>query len=225
MWYTELQYFAGTSGVLVVFAAALQTAAYMFTNQLGLRILLLCGTLLYLTYYFVATETPLWPAIIGNSAIVLTSTYGLIRVLLNRSRLFMGAEDIAILEHFPGLEPGVFRRLLGLGQIRHLNQDEELAVSGTIPDTLFYILSGDVKVSKSQVNFEVGEGTFIGEVSMIQGVGATATVTGNAHTRVIEWNRKKLSDKMAKDERLRLAVEALFTRDMAKKLAQAAKVN
>jgi hypothetical protein len=225
MWYTELHYFVGASGLLIFIAAALQSAAYIFTNQLGLRILLLCGTLLYLTYYFVATETPLWSAIIANSAVCLTSIYGLIRVLLDQSRLFMRAEDVAILEHFPGLEPGVFRRLLKLGQIRHLHQGEEMAVSGIIPDSLFYILSGDVSVSKSRVNFDVGESTFIGEVSMIQGVSATATVTGSAHTRVIEWNRQKLRDTMAKDERLRLAVEALLTRDIAKKLAQAAKVD
>lgn len=224
MWYTELNHYVGASGLLVVFAAALQTVAYMFTNQLGLRILLLCGTFLYLAYYFVAAETPLWPAIIGTSTIGLSSIYGLIRVVLNRSRLFMPAEHIEILEQFPGLEPGVFRRLLRLGQIRHLEQNELLAVSGTIPKSLFYILSGDVSVSKSQVDFEVGEGTFIGEVSMIQGVGATATVSGKAHTRVIEWDRQRLSGEMAKDERLRLAIEALLTRDIARKLAQAAKV-
>ncbi|WP_169579690.1 cyclic nucleotide-binding domain-containing protein [Saccharospirillum impatiens] len=210
---------------MIFIAAVLQSAAYLFTNQLGLRILLLCGTLLYLTYYFVASETPLWSPIIASSAVCMTSIYGLIRVLLDQSRLFIRAEDIAILERFPGLEPGVFRRLLKLGQIRYLRQDEELAVSGIVPDTLSYILSGNVKVSKSMVDFEVGEGTFIGEVSMIQGVGATATVTGNTHTRIIEWDRQNLSNKMVKDERLRLAVEALLTRDIAKKLAQAAKID
>ncbi len=224
MWYMEVQGFVGTPGALVIVAATLQAIAHMFTNQLALRVLLLCGTALYLTYYFVAIETPLWPAIFGTSFIGLTTVYGLIRVMLNRSTLLMSAQDIAILKRFPGLEPGVFRRLMKLGNIRFLDSNESLTVTGTIPDKLFYILEGDVEANKDHIQFEVHEGRFIGDVSMVQGGSATATVTGNTKARVIEWERSRLSARMAKDPHLRMAVEALFTRDLAQKLAQAAKV-
>lgn len=225
MWYSEIQGLIGGPGTLVIIAAALQAFAHLVTHQLGLRVLLLCGTILYLTYYFIALDTPLWPAIFATSAIGITTVYGLIRLLINRSRFLMSADEIAILNRFPGLEPGVFRRLLKLGHIRPLLSDEPLAIEGEVPEKLFYLLSGNVKVTKSQTDFEVSDSTFIGEVSMVNDIAATATVSGIPNTLVIEWDRRTLAARMAKDHHLRLAVEGLFTRDLARKLAQAVKVD
>jgi len=69
------------AGLLVFAAAALQTSAHIFKNQLILRATLLAGTFFYIGYYFVAADEPLWPAIFGSGAIALTSIVGYLRVL------------------------------------------------------------------------------------------------------------------------------------------------
>ncbi|MEM5541148.1 hypothetical protein WNY61_00225 [Sulfitobacter sp. AS92] len=73
-------------GWLVLAGAALQACACLFTNQLILRSMLFAGSVHYVAYYTVAAQTPLWPAILGTSAIALGNAIGFIRVLKARHR-------------------------------------------------------------------------------------------------------------------------------------------
>lgn len=73
-------------GWLVLAGAALQATACLFTNQLVLRTMLFAGSVHYVAYYAAATETPLWPAIFGTSAIALGNGIGFVRVLNVRRR-------------------------------------------------------------------------------------------------------------------------------------------
>jgi len=202
----------------------MQACAYVFSKQITLRILLLIGTAFYLIYYFNASDTPLWPAIFGTSIIASTSIFGLVKLVINSSELIIARDHLPIFRLFPGLEPGTFNKLMQAGEVRYLKDKEVLTKKGIIPSHLFLILEEVVDVKKKKFKFQVGKGSFIGEVSMMQNSAATATVYGRSDTKVIAWPRINLEKTMAKDNRFKLALEALIARDMARKLAEAAKV-
>ncbi|MGH1576460.1 hypothetical protein [Planktotalea sp.] len=225
MWVETLTGFIFSTGTIVLAAAAMQTVGYVFSSQITLRIFLLLGTLLYLIYYFVAAEDPLWPAIFGTICIGATSVYGLGRALANRSKWTITKDQLPIFEAMSEIEPGAFRKLMKDAHIKTFDAPTLMTEHGKVPEHVFYTLDGAVDVLKSNMTFSIERFNFIGEISIIGGFGATATVHSRAQTKVVMWDRAKLLAKMQRDERFRIAVEALFSKDMATKLAQAAKIS
>jgi len=224
MWLETIADFISSAGIIVVAAAAMQTIAYVFSSQIALRLFLLIGTFLYLVYYFVAADDPLWPAIFGTVCIGITSIYGLLRTLINRSTLTIPRSEMPIYEKIGDIEPGAFRKLMKYAQIKTFESRVLMTEFGVVPQQIYFTLKGDVDVTKSKFSFEIGPNNFIGEISIIGGFSASATVHSRPGTTVVVWNRAQLLDMMKKDERFRIAVEALFSKDMAFKLAQAVKV-
>ncbi|AXI47971.1 hypothetical protein C1J03_19380 [Sulfitobacter sp. SK012] len=224
MWVETAADFLTSPGIIVVAAAALQTIAYIFSNQLTLRLFLLLGTSLYLLYYFVAADDPLWPAIFGTACIGTTSIYGFLRTLANRSTFSISKAHLSIYETIGDIEPGAFRQLMKTAEIKTFDGPEILTELGVVPDHVFYVLEGEVDVCKNDYKFTTGPTVFIGEVSIIGGFEATATVHSRAGSKAVVWDRHRLLEAMGKNVHFRIAVESLFSKDMALKLAQSAKM-
>lgn len=214
-----------SAGAIVVFAAALQTAAYLFSNQLTLRLFLLLGTIAYLIYYFNAAEEPLWAAIFGTTCIAITSIYGFLRVLADRSIWTIPKAHLPIYRQIGSIEPGAFRKLIKLATIEEFDRPVLLIEKGSIPEQVYFLIKGKVDIEKNYHRFPVDPFNFIGEISIMGGFEATATVHSRAGSTCVVWNRQKLLDQMQKDEKFRIAVEALFAKDMAGKLAKAVQVS
>jgi len=222
MWVVTISEFFSSAGSIVILAAAFQAVAYLFSSQIPLRLFLLAGTFLYLLYYFVAADDPLWPAIFGTGCIGATSIYGFLRALAYRSKLTISKAHLPIYERMSGIEPGAFRKLMKHAQIETFESQTCLTEVEKIPSNVYYTLAGDVEVTKGTKTFSVPAFNFIGEISIIGGFAATATVQAIKGTKAVVWDRKTLMDQMQRDERFRIAVEALFAKDMAFKLARAA---
>ena len=77
---------ADPTGWLVLAGGGLQACAHLFKNQLVLRLVLLAGTMHYIAYYFVASEQPLWPAIIASAALTVGALIGLLRMFVSPPR-------------------------------------------------------------------------------------------------------------------------------------------
>lgn len=189
-----------------------------------LRLFLLIGTCLYLLYYFVAADDPLWHAIFGTACIGVTSIYGFIRAILHRAKWALPKDDVAIYEQMKDIEPGAFRKFMKAGEIKTFDAPIMMTQQGAVPDHVYYTLEGHVDVTKDNVSFVSDQFSFIGEISFIGGFAATATVRARKGTKAIVWDRKRLLKLMAGDDRFRVAVEALFAKNMAIKLANAAQL-
>ena len=207
-------------GNIVYIAAATQAAGMLFRSQIILRVLLLLGSGLYLVYYATAAENPLWQAMAATTAISLANIYGISMLLLSRSVRIIPAHQFALFKMLDGMEPGDFRALMRFGQTRTLQREEALTVKGEVPDRLFYVIEGEVEIEKKTApRFRIAPRNFIGEVSLVLGSPASATVLAPPGTRIIEWPRDRLTKQMDRRNRLKLAIEALIARDMARKVA------
>lgn len=207
-------------GNLVFIAAAAQVVGMLCRSQTLLRIFLLIGSSFYFLNYAFAAEEPLWQGMAASTAMSMANVYGLSMLLLSRSTRIIPADQLALYRIMGGLEPGHFKALMRFGEVRTLQADEVLTVKGDVPDRLFYVIEGAVEIEKDAAPaFRIPPRHFIGEVSLILGTPASATVRAPAGTRVIEWPRQSLAREMQRRNRLKLAVEALIARDMARKVA------
>ena len=207
------------SGKLVFLAAAIQATALLFRGQIKIRILLLIGSMVYLIYYMIAAKEPLWEAMIATCAMSIANIYGLGSILLRNRVKFIPADQHALYSMFCGVEPGEFRTLMKYGHIRKLQHEEFLTITGKVPDNLFFIIEGEIEIEKDNTRFSISPRHFIGEVSLMLGSAASASVSLKAGSKIVEWSREKLLHDMAHNVQLKSAIETLLSRDMAKKVA------
>ena len=207
-------------GNLVFIAAAAQVLGMLCRTQIRLRIFLLIGSSFYFLNYAFAAEEPLWQGMMAATAMSTANVYGLWMLLRGRSIRIIPSDQLPLYRMLGGLEPGDFVTLMRFSNVRTLQCEEVLTVKGQVPDKLFYVIDGSVEIDKGEVpHFSMSPRHFIGEVSLILGTPASATVRAPAGARVIEWRRDELINQMDRSAKLKLAIEALIARDMARKVA------
>jgi len=207
------------SSHLVYFAAAVQAAALLFTEQVKIRVLLLIGSALYLVYYAVVAGDPLWEAMAATLAMSIANLFGLTALMVSRSARFIPANQMNLYSMFSGVEPGEFRALMKRGTLRTLIESETLTTVGAVPDRLFFVIEGEIEVEQGQGCFQLPPRHFLGEISLMLGTPASATVRVGAGAHLVEWQREKLVRAMTRQPKLKIAVESLLGRDMARKVA------
>ena len=204
---------------LVIGAGACYVLGLLFKNQVILRLLILIGTAFYIWYYYIAAEEPLWDAIITSMLIGAANVIGFINLLISQSPRFISSAQMDLYSMLGGMQPGNFRRLMKIGTRRVLDGDEQLTTQNEVPEKLFYILAGEVIVDKDGNRFTAGPRVFVGEISMILGTVASASVYLSKGAEIVEWDRGILFKEMATNDSFRIAVEAVISKDMAHKVA------
>lgn len=204
---------------LVFLAAAIQAGALLFRGQIKIRVMLLIGSVVYLLYYMTVAKEPLWEAIIATTAMSVANIFGLGALLLGNTVRIIPASQIPLYSMFGNVAPGEFRSLMRHGQIRRLKEDAVLTSIGEIPRSLYFVIEGDLEIQQGLGRFSIPSRHFIGEISLMLGTPASATVTVKAGAQVVEWRRERLLRAMNRHPKLKIAVDSLLGRDMARKVA------
>ncbi|MCP5080374.1 MAG: cyclic nucleotide-binding domain-containing protein [Alphaproteobacteria bacterium] len=204
---------------LVFLAAAIQAAALLFRGQIKIRVSLLIGSMVYLIYYMTVATEPLWEAMIATAAMSVANVFGLGALLLGNTVRLIPARQIPLYSMFGSVAPGEFRALMRFGKIRRLTDDEVLTSIGEVPDSLYFIIDGELEIQQGLGRFRTPSRHFIGEVSLMLGTPASATVNIKAGAQLVEWPREQLIRAMGRHPKLKIALESLLGRDMARKVA------
>ncbi|MEM6667236.1 MAG: cyclic nucleotide-binding domain-containing protein, partial [Pseudomonadota bacterium] len=139
----------------------------------------------------------------------------------NRHAKFSEEEQAVVDAMVPGMDLRHARRVLKLGQWREADPGTVLITEGDIVPHLMLLVRGAVQVERSgRIVGVCGEGDFLGEISYLKGVGATATVMVANHVRYFAIEREELSTFLKKDPELRHAIEASFNRNLVGKLVK-----
>ncbi|WP_298909139.1 cyclic nucleotide-binding domain-containing protein [uncultured Aliiroseovarius sp.] len=210
-----------SSDILVFAAATTFVLGYLIINQVALRIMLLIGTGLYIWYYAVVNDTPLWPAIWASGATGLANLIGLTNLFVRRSKWILPKRDVDIYPAFSALPPGDFRKLMLLARRDKYNKDRVLTTIGTAVPDLYYVISGAVDVQKQDGNFTMHSGNFVGEVAFLTNNEASASVVMAEEGELLCWDVTQLRARAERDVRFRLALDAMISLDLARKVAQA----
>lgn len=206
---------------LVLVAGGVFVLAYLIINQIILRCTMLIGTTLYGWYYSVVAEEPLWTAICTSIAMATANIWGLAFLLFRKSHFSIPSEFRDLYGRFDVLPPGDFGSLARLGSRRRLVAPVQATLEHEPVETLFYVVEGTVIIEKSGESFTLQGGIFLGEVAFLTGTPASATARIGAGSEIIEWSVERLRRKSETNVRLKLAVDAAISHDLARKVARA----
>lgn len=194
---------------------------YAIRDELRLRLLIVISTLIYIAYYFAIPAGPLWEAIITSALMLGVNFWVLGQIILERTTLRMTDDEKRLFEAFDTLTPGQFRRIAAIA-----NWQQAVDPSGTSltqedepSDALFYVYEGVISVEKRERQFRLPQGNFVGEVAFVLNRRTTATTVAPLGVRYVEWDCEELRRLGRKYEALRISLNALLTRDLAKKLS------
>ncbi|HET7502322.1 MAG TPA: cyclic nucleotide-binding domain-containing protein [Kofleriaceae bacterium] len=108
-----------------------------------------------------------------------------------------------LLERHPllvNLEPAQLERIARAGEIESYNPGEPIVVEGSLGDALFLILSGQTSVHRGGKTFAtLGGGDLFGEMSLIEPVARSASVTAELPTFVFRLPHDALRGLLAED--------------------------
>lgn len=205
---------------LIYIGAALLLIAYAIRDELRLRLMITLSTFFYVAYYLILPSGPLWDPIITSILLLAVNFWVIGQIAMERTTLRMSDDEKRLFEGFETLSPGQFRRLAKIAKWQKADD-----LTGTIltledepSDSLFYVFEGTISVEKRGRPFRLPEGNFVGEVAYVLGRRTTATTVAPQGVRYVEWNSEELRRLGRKNEALRISLNALLTRDLAKKL-------
>jgi hypothetical protein len=205
---------------LIHAGALVYVCCFLFRDQLYLRFFAIIGDLLYTLFYYGTVKDPFWAVIysIMNMMVNIVMMYLIVR---DRRETSLDDRDMQLFQSFAGMAPGDFRRLRALGKWTEAQVDTNLTTEGERLNQLYYILSGNVEISKSGRSIPISGKHFIGEIAYLQRTPASATVVAKPGCTYISWSHADLAKVSEKHDGLKLSLGALLSTDLAQKVARA----
>ncbi len=210
-------FFAPTA--LLVHAAAL-TQVYAFTcrDQVRLRIFLLIGNALYIAYYLLHPETPLWDAMAWSSVMIVSNAIVIGQIFKDRRMTDLSAEDAALFSAMGCLTPGQFRRMMKVST-KHDAVEEQVLIEHDTPSTgLYFLMSGNVRIDVSGKVIENAAPRFLGEVSILLNSNTNGQVTALPGARWLKIPKDFIDGLSDRDSEMHMNLTRGMSADLASKL-------
>lgn len=205
--------------VWVFLASASFIFGYLIIHQVVLRLMMMAGSAFYIVYYFLVGDAPLWGAIYGSILMICTNIIGLCTLYLRNANISVPKASEDIYHLFFPIQPGDFRALMRLGK-RSVLQEERIITREDQPlDFLYFVIRGTAQVVKRQSAFPVPSPVFAGEVAYLLESRSSATMILPAGAEIIEWHVPTLRKAMQRKPRIKLALDAVISRDLATKVS------
>ena len=206
---------------IVHIGAAFYLAGFLFRDQLMLRALIIAGDVVYILYFLLAPDVPLWGGVFWSAVFVVVNGWMIARIVADRTHFGMSEEEQRLFRLLDGLSPGEFRRLAKIGHW-HRGEGATVLTEEQKPlDRLYYVLDGAITIDKGGHRFEIPPETFIGEVAFLTGRPASATVTVRDNAHYVVWDKAALRRLQMRAPSLSIALHAALNKDMAIKVAKA----
>lgn len=210
-----------TPAFYITAASSLFIVGYLIINQVILRLVMMVGNFSYIAYYATAADTPLWGAIYGTVVMICANIVGLCALHLRNASFSIPGQHSDIYDLFTPARPGDFRALMRLGERRIVTRETVLTQENMPIDELFFIVKGAARVVKGGMAFSVPGPTFTGEVAYLLDRNSVATTIVPAGTEIITWKTETLRRVTKRKPRIKLALDAIISRDLAMKVSHA----
>lgn len=207
-------------GALVHAGAMFYLICFAFRNQIWLRGFAIIGDLFYTAYYFLAAEQPLWEAIAWNVPAIALNVVMIFLIVRGTKLPFMNDDELMLFRNLKGLTPAQFKTVLKGTLWQKSSQTLTLTEEGKKPDSLFFVLKGDVSMQKGGKSRSIPFNTFIGDIAFLKGSPASAKVEVTKEPVVATWKHTFLNKIFEKDEKLKAAFTAMMATDLASKLSE-----
>jgi hypothetical protein len=159
-------------------------------------------------------------AAVGEIAWIAISVVGILRLYLVRRLRLTKEEAAAVAVLAPGLARDRARRLLRLGTWVDADPGRVLAVEGRPVEALTFVAGGRCAIEVGGVPVAaIGTGGVVGEMTVLTGAPATATVVVEVPGRLLVIEAQALRSFLARNGDIQLELERTFAGDLRRKLA------
>lgn len=206
--------------MLLWLAGILMFGGVLMTSIRALRVFMLGGGVALLVYLLQSDA----PVLAFALALLFVIANGVqLAILVNRSRKgLMLTEEQALFDHILQVsDRSQQRRLRDLLTWRDIRQGEVLMEQGQLDPPLVYIARGNagVDVSGKTVG-QCGVGDFLGEMSVLSGERATATVVAKEPMRIVQFDRDALGQFAREVPEVGSALSGALNRGLAAKIGR-----
>ena len=193
--------------------------AYLVTKMVWLRILTIIAALSTFPYFYFQLE-PLWSALFWQSCFLLINLFNLIVLYYNSLPLDMTEHEKRLQNLvFRNITPREVRKLLKVGQVYSLGENEKFLGQGQDNIFLYLLSKGSCKVYRNDE--EIGyihPGHFIGEMSFVSNQPVSADVVADQPIEFVKWSKQDLDKFFTRNASLKQYFYTLLGIDMAEKL-------
>lgn len=195
-------------------------ASMLMRTLLWLRILVIVAAVLGIAYAMLILSDPV--STFWETCLVVVNIGQILRTHWRSWRAkFTGSEAAFVARHMSGLGKGDARALLDLGKWHALPDGAVLANQGQAVPCLSYLADGVAEVLHGDVIVaQCTQGTFIGEMTVITGAPATATVRTAGQVTVWQIEADALRALLARADDTARELDAAFARNYRDKLVQ-----
>ena len=195
--------------------------AFLYSNELILRVLTLVSIALMIFYFYFIHAHPMWINIFWRSLLVLSTSWGLFRYFYRRRHLVFSELEKRIKQlcfnYFSDVE---FKILLNLGVLRQFSSGETLINNQQNVKRLFLLVEGELVVTDlHHEDVTLHPGQFAGEMSFLSGHAATGTVVVNGEGCLcLYWMQADLASLEVHEPALYRKLHDCFSIDVVRKL-------
>jgi CRP/FNR family transcriptional regulator len=120
------------------------------------------------------------------------------------------------------LEPAQLERIARAGEIESYNPGEPIVVEGSLGDALFLILSGQAAVHRASKTFAtLDSGDLFGEMSLVEPVPRSASVTAMSATFVFRLPHDALRELISQDSQAASVLLVQIVKTLSERLRRA----
>lgn len=193
--------------------------AFAVRGAIALRVLAVIGAAMQIAFYLFIADTPIYYGVFWKAVTCVVAMVIILLILRERVGRKFEAEVRPFAQSLRLLNPGQVEKLIKLATKR-VHEDQRCILSqGTRPDELYYLLTGTASVQKDGVPLTVDAGAFLGEIAFVSGGVATADVLIEPGSHYLAWPVARLSQLLAKDDQIDIALRGLINHDLARKIA------
>ena len=162
-------------------------SAYMVTNMLLLRSLIVTAAALGLTYGIMISQTMFT---MGQSLLILLNLIQIGIILYNTKAFFLSEPwKTFYLKSFTAMEPREFMQLIKIAK-QQTTVGEQLCYESESHERLIYLLKGEVEITSNGEHIATAQqGNFLGEMSFLTGGEQEADVVAKGEIEYLSWDR------------------------------------
>jgi len=208
---------------LLTLARATLFASYISRDILVLRLIAMIGMCFNLTAVYIAgVNTPGMKGLLIFAIFAfMINLYEAIRIIHSRRPIVLEPKLKEIYSHnFVPMTRHEFLQFYNLAKHKKMKHGEILSLQDEPVDSLMLIVDGYVKIISNNSRIRsLGSNYFIGEMSLLTGENATATVIVESdNAEVLTWSRKTLEKMKDKKFHLYHSLLLALSKDLIKKI-------
>lgn len=193
---------------------------YLVKDIMWLRAWIAVGSVLEVVYSFLVAERPLWTNIFWCSLYTVVNTWQVRSLAMERRKIHFNEEESNLYRTvFSNFTDHEFWKVIKLAAWKEYTSGHILIGENQEVTRLTLITRGSASiVVGGKTVSAVKENTFVGEMGFLTDRPASATVQVSETVRCVEWDKQALKNLMAKDSRIYVCMQSIFTTDLIAKI-------